>query len=103
MANTVNAQYVAITCSEKWLVRGISERGEDRAQFEARMRAEITRGVNPVSQDIYTKTQLGNLQVMSLSAAKRAYPRELRQYLEWQAYEEGSSVYPSTPRPVSLP
>jgi hypothetical protein len=88
MANSKSErQYVALTTqgSGYWVVV-MGEPGETREAVEERASRQICGDQWDQAKDIYVDTQLKNLQIHSLSAAKRAFPKALRHYeesIEW--------------------
>jgi hypothetical protein len=90
MANTTNAQYVALTThgGGDWWVVYIGETGQSKAEVEEladrRICGENWNRAKTIEQD----TEMTNLQVVSRSAARRAFPRAMHQYAEAMAYGE---------------
>ena len=81
MANTKNAQYVALTThGSGWWVVLVGEKGESKAIVEERALRDICGDQWDKAKDIVVDTECKNLQVVSMSAARRAFPRAMSHY-----------------------
>jgi hypothetical protein len=89
MANsTATRRYVALTThGGGWWVVGAGEAGESREQVEERAQRDICGGNWDQAKTIEQDTELKNLQVVSYSAAKRAFPKAMSHY-EYQPWDD---------------
>lgn len=87
MANsTATRRYVAlVTHGGGWWVVIAGETGESREQVEARAQRDICGDNWDRAKTIEQDTELKNLQVVSYSAAKRAFPKAMShfEYAPW--------------------
>lgn len=81
MANLKNARYVALTTrGSGWWVVVAGEAGESRETVEERASRDICGDNWDKAKTIEQDTDLKNLQVLSYSAAKRAFPQAISHY-----------------------
>ena len=90
MANLKNAQYVALTTHgpNGWYVVLLGEPGQSKAKVEELATRQICGNQWDKPKDIFADTEMKNLQAVSASAARRAFPKAMRSYdayLEHQA------------------
>ena len=85
-------QYVALTTEGSgWWVQLMGEPGEPQAEVERRALAQLLERVGGDVTDIYYDTWRKNLTVLSRSAARRAFPKAWRFYMDVDVYRAMSS------------
>lgn len=84
-------RYVALTTlGGGFYVSLMGEPGQDKDAVEERAMRLICGDQWDKAKDIQTDTELKNLQVLSVSAARRAFPKAMRHYDEAVAYGDKS-------------
>jgi len=81
MANLKNAQYVALTThGSGWWVVFVGAVGQAKTEVEELASRKVCGDQWDKAKDIYVDTEMKNLQIMSMSAARLAFPKAMNHY-----------------------